>query len=66
MSRSQVYSASELARQELPKLDVSERGAVSYALSSRPISRINKDRSSKCGGWHVPDDLEKVLKDRLA
>jgi len=40
-----VYSASKLARQEFPELDVTVRGAISIAASARSTCRTGQDRS---------------------
>ncbi len=63
-----VYSASELARQELPKLDVSERGAVSIARRLQdPLAELIKiDPQSVGVGMYQHDLSETVLKERLA
>ena len=63
-----VYSASELARRELPKLDVSERGAVSIARRLQdPLAELIKvDPQSVGVGMYQHDLNEATLRDRVS
>ena len=63
-----VYSASELARRELPKLDVSERGAVSIARRLQdPLAELIKvDPQSVGVGMYQHDLNEAILRDRVS
>ena len=63
-----VYSASDLARQELPHLDVSERGAVSIARRLQdPLAELIKiDPQSVGVGMYQHDLSNAVLQDRLS
>ena len=63
-----VYSASELAGRELPKLDVSERGAVSIARRLQdPLAELIKvDPQSVGVGMYQHDLNEATLRDRVA
>ena len=63
-----VYSASELAGSELPKLDVSERGAVSIARRLQdPLAELIKvDPQSVGVGMYQHDLNEATLRERVA
>ena len=62
-----VYSASDIARAELPKLDVSERGAVSIARRLQdPLSELVKvDPQSVGVGMYQHDLNEATLRERV-
>jgi uncharacterized protein len=62
-----VYSASELARQELPKLDVSIRGAVSIARRLQdPLAELVKIDPKSIGvGLYQHDVNQKALSEAL-
>ncbi|MFW5787292.1 MAG: Tex family protein [Halanaerobiales bacterium] len=62
-----VYSASELAREELPKLDVSMRGAVSIARRLQdPLAELVKINPRSIGvGLYQHDINEKSLEQSL-
>ena len=63
-----IYSASDVARAELPRLDVSERGAVSIARRLQdPLAELIKvDPQSVGVGMYQHDLNEATLKERVA
>ena len=62
-----VYSASELAQQEYPELDVTIRGAISIAHRVQdPLAELTKIDPKAIGVWQYQHDVDqKFLKEKL-
>lgn len=62
-----VYSASELAQQEYPNLDVTVRGAISIAHRVQdPLAELTKIDPKAIGVWQYQHDVDqKLLKEKL-